>query len=383
MRVAVISSCPEVWGGSEELWFAAADRLLDGGHEVTVTAFGARTSHPRLDSLRDRGVPLVDLGRANTGREWRVVEAVAPRRLQPDEVQRTMLIAGSHLARRRPDVVLISQGDNLDGAVFARVSRTLRLPYVLVAQKASDHEWPDDRWRPYYRKVLRAAAACVFVSHHTQRLTEEQIGAPLDNARVIRNPLLHGREGALPWPDRTGCARLACVARLWVDDKGQDIALRTLALPKWRGRPVSVDFYGGGPHREGLEGLAGRLGVGSARFHGHVSDIDEIWRGTELLVLPSRAEGQSLALAEAMACGRPAVVTDVGGNAELVVDGETGFVAKGASVAELDDALEKAWAHLDDWPAMGEAAALRAKQILDHDPGRTLAELLAAAAMSR
>ena len=44
----------------------------------------------------------------------------------------------------------------------------------------------------------------------------------------------------------------------------------------------------------------------------------------------SAAEGKPLALTEAMVCGRPAVVTDVGGNAELIEDGITGFVAESA-----------------------------------------------------
>ena len=377
MRVAVISSCPEVWGGSEELWFAAACRLLDDGHEVTVTAFGADAAHPRLDELRRRGVPLADLSRARTGRAWRLVDAIAPRRLQPDEIQRTMLIAGRHLVRHRPDVVLVSQGDNLDGAVFGRVSRRLRLPYVTVAQKASDHEWPDDRWRPYFREAHRRAAACVFVSRRTQRLTEEQIGGPVDNAVVIGNPV---RGRPLPWPAGVGTARLACPARLWVEDKGQDLLLRALAAPRWQERSLTVDFLGRGEHGDGLRALARRLDVTAARFPGHVADVESMWSAAELLVLPSRAEGQSLALAEAMACGRPAVVTDVGGNAELVVDGETGFVATGPSVAELDDALERAWTCRRDWPAMGEAAAVRATELLDPDPGRRLADVLLAAA---
>jgi glycosyltransferase involved in cell wall biosynthesis len=69
-----------------------------------------------------------------------------------------------------------------------------------------------------------------------------------------------------------------------------------------------------------------------------------------------------------MSCGRPAVVTDVGGNAELCLDVKTGFVARGPTVAELSEALERAWQRQHDWPALGLAAHQRIQQVLPRDP---------------
>ncbi len=57
-------------------------------------------------------------------------------------------------------------------------------------------------------------------------------------------------------------------------------------------------------------------------------------------VLPSRAnEGFSNAILESMRAGLPMIVTDIGGNAEAVVDGETGFVVPPADPAALAAAL--------------------------------------------
>ena len=53
-----------------------------------------------------------------------------------------------------------------------------------------------------------------------------------------------------------------------------------------------------------------------------------IWAEHHALVLPSRFEGMPLVVVEAMLCGRPCIVTDVGGNAELIRDGINGFLAK-------------------------------------------------------
>ena len=65
----------------------------------------------------------------------------------------------------------------------------------------------------------------------------------------------------------------------------------------------------------------------------------------DVFVLPSKAEGISNTILEAMATGLPVIATDVGGNAQLVVDAETGFIIQSDSVPELTDRLMK---YLDD-----------------------------------
>jgi len=63
---------------------------------------------------------------------------------------------------------------------------------------------------------------------------------------------------------------------------------------------------------------------GSVRFVGSRTDVPDLLRVSDLFVHPSREEGFSNAILEAMAAGLPVVACDVGGNPEAVVDGETG-----------------------------------------------------------
>jgi len=119
-----------------------------------------------------------------------------------------------------------------------------------------------------------------------------------------------------------------------------------------------------------------RLQLTNVQFRGHVTNVAEVWRDHHLLVMPSRQEGMPLSLIEAMSCGRPAVVTDVGGNAELCVDGETGFVASAAAIGPFSDALERAWARRSEWSALGHAAHLRVRQIVPADPVGDLCSLI-------
>ncbi|HTK69753.1 MAG TPA: glycosyltransferase, partial [Candidatus Eisenbacteria bacterium] len=74
---------------------------------------------------------------------------------------------------------------------------------------------------------------------------------------------------------------------------------------------------------------------------GSREDVPEQLRGFDVFALPSRAEGISNTILEAMATGLPTVVTDVGGNPELVRDGETGWLVPSADPAALAEGLAR------------------------------------------
>ena len=83
------------------------------------------------------------------------------------------------------------------------------------------------------------------------------------------------------------------------------------------------------PHFEELVRLSKELGITErVRWLGKRNDIPSILKASDVLCLPSRSEGFSNALIEAMACGLPCVATDVGGNGEAITDGINGFVVQ-------------------------------------------------------
>ena len=98
---------------------------------------------------------------------------------------------------------------------------------------------------------------------------------------------------------------------------------------------------GDGRIEQELRDYAERLGVaGVVRFLGYREDVRSIMRASDCLVLPSIAsENLSVAVLEGAALGVPAVVTDVGGMAEVVEDGETGRVVPAGSAQALGDAM--------------------------------------------
>jgi glycosyltransferase involved in cell wall biosynthesis len=364
------------WGGSEELWGAAAAVLARRGHRVIVYKRVVPVEQPRLKELRSLGckirelarLPLLHLLHSKIHSALSVLAA-------PIRLWLTMACA------RRPDLVIVSQGCNADGRRLADVCLRLGMNYVLISQKATEMYWPVDRDRENLRQIYRSARWCFFVSEHNRRLTEEQLAIALPHASVVRNPFLVRTDLQDHWPEECGAWRLACVGRLQPSEKGQDLVLRVLAREKWRARPLSVTFFGSGDWRCALEEMARYLRLESVSFGGFAADVDAIWDVHHGLLLPSRCEGMALVMIEAMLRARVAILTDVAGAREIVEDDITGFLAAAPTEDSLDEALERAWQRRAEWRAIGAGAAQRVRELVPPDPATVFADTLEQIAM--
>ncbi|MFJ8017647.1 glycosyltransferase [Streptomyces sp. NPDC096339] len=306
---------------------------VDGGVARVVTDLVRAQSAAGLRTVVGcpRGGVLADAARA-AGAEvltWRAGRAPGP--ALPAEV----LGARRLLSRVRPDVLHAhSAKAGLAGRLAARGALTT------VFQP---HAWSFDavggataalalRWERY---GARWADRVLCVSEAERRAGEaEGITARWE---VIRNgvDLDHFRPGA-PDPDHDkALARAAlplpaafrgdgplavCVGRL-CQQKGQDVLLRAwpellAAVPGAR-----LALVGDGPDAERLRRTAAPSGT-RVLFAGAARDIRPWLRAADLVVLPSRWEGMALAPLEAMACGRPVLVSDVSGARESLPPGQ-------------------------------------------------------------
>lgn len=91
---------------------------------------------------------------------------------------------------------------------------------------------------------------------------------------------------------------------------------------------------------------------------GERQDVPQVMHSLDCFALPSLAEGISNTILEAMASGLPVVATDVGGNAELVVNGETGMLVPAGDV----DALARALVHMAENPEHAAGMGLAGRQ---------------------
>ena len=95
---------------------------------------------------------------------------------------------------------------------------------------------------------------------------------------------------------------------------------------------------------------------------GERADVPDVMRGLDCFVLPSLAEGISNTILEAMASSLPVLATDVGGNAELVLAGETGQLVPAGDVEALAAGLAAMVADSAGAAAMGRAGRTRVER---------------------
>ncbi len=252
--------------------------------------------------------------------------------------------------------------------------RSRGIPYAILVQSGDESHFPADTEAAALAAGYEGARRTYFVAARNADLVRRSCGTPLRNPRVVRNPYGVDYGQTVPWPADGGQTRLACVARLEPLSKGQDLLFDVLSMPKWRDRAIRVDLYGTGLCEQTLRRFKDQLGLVNVTFAGFTVDITTVWRENHALVLPSRFEGLPLALVEAMLCGRPCIVTDVSGNAELVEDGRTGFVAAAATARHLDEAMSRAWDRRHEWERLGRAAADEIRQRVPADPASVFAD---------
>jgi glycosyltransferase involved in cell wall biosynthesis len=354
MKFAFISTMDGwQWGGSEELWSQTAAQLKREGHDVQASVAHWPIRSEKIDTLVQQGVEIETRG-GQPRNIWR--------KLNPNFRR-----GFDRIKAFSPDLVIISQGYNAGGFDWAKNCIETGIPYALIVQCNYENWWFPDESLNEAVASYTGARKVFCVSHGNLNLLRFQVGEQLPNAEVVWNPYSVSPERVPDWPAEDGSFQLACVARLEPTAKGQDLLLRVFSREKWRERPVCLNFYGTGYYEQSLRRMAEMLQV-NVRFRGHVNDVEAIWARNHLLVLPSRYEGLPLVLVEAMWCARPSVVTDVGGNAELCVEGKTGFIASAPTESSIDGALELAWARRDEWQGIGKVARARADALVPKNP---------------
>jgi len=199
--------------------------------------------------------------------------------------------------------------------------------------------YPDLRhWKRCLVNPLLAAATdhLVSISSSTAKAMADIDNLPLKRIKIINNGVDFGKMN--PDIDRAekrrelgiseSCRIIGTAARL-EEIKNIPMMLRAFKQVLAVVPDTVMIIAGDGSQTENLKVLAGELGVqDSVKFIGLRYDMPEIYRLMNVFLLTSFTEGISVTLIEAMASGVPSVVTDVGGNPEVVIDGVSGYLVQ-------------------------------------------------------
>ena len=237
-----------------------------------------------------------------------------------------------------------------DGVAAVWLGRHFGLPVVVTARGTDVSLIPRFRVpRRLIQGAIRGAAALVTVSA-ALKTALVALGAPDDKVTVLRN----GVDTTLfrPPVDRDAARAALGLTRptlisvgLLIERKGHDRTIEAMAkLPGF-----DLLIVGEGPERDSLLALIGRLGLSDrvrllgARPH---AELPALYGAADASVLSSSREGWANVLLESMACGTPAVASNIWGNPEVVQEIAAGVITEAntpdgiaASVRRLFDGM--------------------------------------------
>jgi glycosyltransferase involved in cell wall biosynthesis len=186
---------------------------------------------------------------------------------------------------------------------------------------------------------------------------------------IATSEFLPSRENRFFLRDRLGLGSddflLICVARL-AEVKGLDILLAVLARLLQQGVTCKCIIIGDGPLKDEISRQVNELGLtGRVFLEGFQDDVRPYLQAGDAFVLTSHAEGFPLSILEAMGCGLPCVVTDVGGNSEAIIHNVHGFVAEPGSIDNITEAISYLVNHPRERAEMSNAVQRRVHEEFD------------------
>jgi glycosyltransferase involved in cell wall biosynthesis len=228
---------------------------------------------------------------------------------------------------------------NIFGVMAAAFYRT----HAVLSSSRSLRELRTPRDRRLLRVTDRFADAVVVNCDAVRRDLIEREGVPASKIRVWYNGIDVERfAGPRVKPDALADAGVVIgVVALLRPEKGLDTLVEAFGRVARRHPEARLLMVGSGSMEEQLKARVRELGLaGRCHFEPTTSDVGYWLRAIDIFVLPSRSEALSNSIMEAMVCGCAVVASRVGGNPELVREGETGLLFEVNDAAILAGRLE-------------------------------------------
>lgn len=311
-------------GGAETQLVRLSTQLQTRGWDVQVVSMTPLKAY--VEELRAVGIP---------------VYCLEMRRGVPDP--RAIFRLARILRREQPEVV---HSFMVHANLLARVTRLLATVPVLICSAHSIDE--GGRWRErLYRLTDPLCDLTTQVSQAGMKRYIEVGAAPADKIRFMPNGVDTSIFRPAPEARETARGQLGVGnSFVWLavgrfePPKDYPNLLRAFAEVIRQRSDASLLVVGDGPLQPAMQNLASELGIADhVEFLGIRRDVPQLMNAADAYVMSSAWEGMPNVLLEAAACALPIVATDVGGNREVAVDGETGFLVPPQDHCALADAM--------------------------------------------
>ncbi len=337
-------------GGAERVCSLLANAWAERGDTVSIatyTAAGTTSFFPLHPAVREvhlgvNGSPGALLGRLGAvGRNLARIRAI--RRALHDA---------------RPDVVVAFMDVTNVLAILA--AQGTGIPVVVTEHIDPSQKSIGPLWTTLRRWTYPHAARLAVLNERVLEYFPDDIRR---RSVVLPNPVVRPPEPASPPVGKPDGARTVVAMGRMTRQKGFDLLLEAFASIAARHPAWSLEIWGDGPLRGGLEARAQAPDLmGRVRFPGRTDDAYGVLAAADLYVLSSRYEGFPMVLCEAMASGLPVLSFDCRtGPREIVRDGIDGVLVPAGDVPEFAARMDRLMAD----PGARDALARRAPEILD------------------
>ncbi len=188
-------------------------------------------------------------------------------------------------------------------------------------------------------RYLVSSQAVARILHHREGIPYEKISLVPNGIPIPSYSKIYSVERANP------TVRLISIGRL-SHEKNHKILIQACAELSTKGIPFHLDILGEGAEKTALIQLAKSLKVDLyITFHGFQENPAKWLENADIFILPSKWEGVSLALLEAMAMGLAVIATNTGGTGEVIQNEQNGILVEANNPAEIANTVERLYNH--------------------------------------
>ena len=349
MKIAIITPALHYGGGEKQVEFLALG-LRSRGHSVAVYCFTGEGK-------------IADILRAGDVKVIRLYSRLLSKLIARENMKTTPADAGIYKNKGatagricralnefyaalrlffiflvdKPSVVHLYQNQTKLAILASKAAGVKRIVYT---ETASIGDWLSPAQISIMRSFWKLCDVVITLSGSMQRHMIDLKAANAENIRLVPTmlPMLSAVQMASGGGKKNSIT-VGIIGRL-TPEKGHIFFLRAAGLIKEAHSGINFVIAGDGHLKDKLIEAAGKMGLGGrVEFTGSFEKIEDIMNRIDILVLSSLTEGLPLVLLEGMAYGKPIVATAVGGVAEIVINGKTGFVVAPKDPQALADAI--------------------------------------------
>jgi len=354
MRVAIFSLLKNhSWGGSENLWFKTALYLLKQKHKLLIIIYKNLSLTNQIAELKFNGAEIIVVNEILTTNIDKIINKISNKHY----LKTLATPINKKIKSFNPSKILINQPGNYD-LIFNDLAHKILIDsnkrFSLIFHSYIEEIQLDNNKLSRINYIIDKADDLFLVANIQKVFLEKHLQRKIDCIKFTHNPLSLKELDLITYPKYNDFFKMAMVTTIDFEAKGLDKLIRILSKEKWRKRNFEIEIYGHGKDRDAfLALLSGHSLNDKIKLMGFSSDIEEIWKVNQILIMSSNVDAAPSVLLEAMICGRSCICTNVGFNSEWIKTNETGFISKTIELSDFENAMEIAWKNRQTWEQLG------------------------------